>query len=397
MGASLNWPETMKTESGEEFLIARGGPFFELQRQIGLARENALNSGRRALVFVFLTAVVPVALAFLTHGAVTALSILKEPDFLARFVLFVAICFLMERSLETRLKNFLERFDDSGLLDEVQRQKSASAVARALKLRNLATADAVCLALAIVASIASLRIRLADGGGGWIMEEIDGTHTLSIAGWWITTVSSAIFWFLVFRWLWRILIWAILLSWISRLDMRLVATHPDRFGGLGFIAAYPNAFAPLIFAMSSVPAAAAFKKLNDQTMDVATYGTLMTAWLALVLAVFMLPLLSFSRPLSHLKATTLKEADILSTLFQRASERKVFNRNLSGPPDEAIAAEVPDPSAIRKAATSLRTVPFSRNAVLPLSVAALAPLLIAGATQLPFKDLLKTAKSLLIL
>jgi len=35
--------------------------------------------------------------------------------------------------------------------------------------------------------------------------------------------------------------------------------------------------------------------------------------------------------------------------------------------------------------------------VLPLSVAALAPLLIAGASQLPFKELLKTAKSLLIL
>jgi hypothetical protein len=151
------------------------------------------------------------------------------------------------------------------------------------------------------------------------------------------------------------------------------------------------------FAMSSVPAAAVFQKLNDQALDVATYGTLMTAWLAVVLAVFMLPLLSFRRPLSRLKATTLKEADILSTRFQRASERKVFDRNLSGPPDESLDGEVPDPSAIRKAATSLRTVPFSRHAVLPLSVAALAPLLIAGASQLPFKELLKTAKSLLIL
>jgi len=387
----------MQTENGEEFLIGRGAPFFELQRQIGLVRAESLNSGRRAFLFVFLTAVVPVLLALLTGGTAGALSILREPSFLARFVLFVAICFLMEGSLETRLKNFLERFDLSGLLDDAQRKKGALAVARALSLRNLATADVVCLALAIIVSIATLRIRLAAGTGGWIMEEVSGTHVLSTAGWWITTVSNTIFWFLVFRWLWRILIWAILLTWISRLDMRLVATHPDRFGGLGFIATYPNAFAPLIFAMSSVPAAAAFRKLNDQTMDVATFGTLMTAWLVVVLAVFMMPLLSFRRPLSRLKATTLKEADILSTRFQRASERKVFDRNLFGPPDEAIDSEAPDPSAIRKAATSLRTVPFSRQAVLPLSVAALAPLLIAGATQLPLKDLLKTAKSLLIL
>ena len=211
------------------------------------------------------------------------------------------------------------------------------------------------------------------------------------------TVSSTIFWFLVFRWLWRVSVWAILLSWISRLEMRLVATHPDRMGGIGFIATYPNAFAPLVFALSSVPAAAMFSKLNDQTMDAATYGTLMTGWLALVLAIFMLPLLSFRRPLKHLKETTLTEADILSTRFQRASERKVFDRNLFGPPDEAVDGEAIDPSAFRKAATSLRTVPFSRHAVLPLSVAALAPLVVAGATQLPFKELLKSAKSLLIL
>jgi hypothetical protein len=111
----------------------------------------------------------------------------------------------------------------------------------------------------------------------------------------------------------------------------------------------------------------------------------------------MLPLLSFRRPLKRLKETTLTEADILSTRFQRAGERKVFGRNLFGPPDEAVDGEAPDPSAVRKAAASLSMFPFSRHAVLPLSVAAIAPLLVAGATQLPLKDLLKTAKSLLIL
>jgi hypothetical protein len=239
----------MKTDSGEEFLIGRGAPFFELQRQIGLVGEKALNSGRRALLLIFVVAFVPVALALLTGGAAAGWSLLREPSFLARFVLFVAICFLMEGSLETRLKSFLERFDRSGLLDDAQRSKGASAVARALALRNLATADAVCLALSIIVSIVALRSRMAGGGVDWLMEDVDGKHALSAAGWWITTVSSTVFWFLVLRWLWRISIWAILLHWISRLDMRLVATHPDRLGGIGFMAASPNAFAPLVFAL----------------------------------------------------------------------------------------------------------------------------------------------------
>ena len=42
-------------------------------------------------------------------------------------------------------------------------------------------------------------------------------------------------------------------------------------------------------------------------------------------------------------------------------------------------------------------MPISRRALLPLGVAALAPLLLAGATQLPIRDLLKAAKVLLVI
>jgi len=398
VGNTEDQAETMKTESGEEFLIGRGAPFFDLQRQIGLVRGDALRSGRRALVFMFVTAVIPVMLAVVTGGLAPGLSILTQPGFLARFVIFVAVCFLMEGSLEKRLRDFLERVDGSGLLDDTQRGKAASAVARALRVRNLAIADAICLLLSIIFSIVLLKVHLANGDIDWLTNDVDGKRTLSAAGWWITTVSNTIFWFLVFRWLWRTAVWIILLRWIAQLDMRLVATHPDRLGGLGFVATYPNAFAPLIFAFSCVLAAAIFRDLNNQTMDVATYGTVMTAWLALVLAVFMLPLLSFARPLQRLKQAALREADILSTRRERTSERKIFNRNIFGPADAVGEdGEVADPSAYRKAAVSLGTIPFSRHAVIPLAAAALTSLVVVGATQLPVKDLLKTAKGLLLL
>jgi hypothetical protein len=34
------------------FLIARGGPFWELQRRLGLLHERASHGGRRAALFV---------------------------------------------------------------------------------------------------------------------------------------------------------------------------------------------------------------------------------------------------------------------------------------------------------------------------------------------------------
>ena len=50
--------------------------------------------------------------------------------------------------------------------------------------------------------------------------------------------------------------WALLLRELARLDVRLVATHPDGMGRLAFVGRYPNVFSVFVFALSSVLAAA---------------------------------------------------------------------------------------------------------------------------------------------
>jgi hypothetical protein len=49
------------------------------------------------------------------------------------------------------------------------------------------------------------------------------------------------------------------------------------------------------------------------------------------------------------------------------------------------------------AAQKLKTLPFSRDALLPISAATLIPLVAAGATQLPFKEIISVFKRLLLL
>jgi hypothetical protein len=62
----------------------------------------------------------------------------------------------------------------------------------------------------------------------------------------------------------------------------------------------------------------------------------------------------------------------------------------------AFEKEIPDPSKMYESAKKMSANVFSRAAVLPVSAAALLPLLAAGATQLPFKELLKVVKRLLL-
>ena len=64
---------------------------------------------------------------------------------------------------------------------------------------------------------------------------------LTLAGVWYGYVSVPILQFLLFRWYYRIFIWTRLLWQVSRIELSLVPTHPDRAGGVGFLALTPRA------------------------------------------------------------------------------------------------------------------------------------------------------------
>ena len=66
-------------------------------------------------------------------------------------------------------------------------------------------------------------------------------------------------------------------------------------------------------------------------------------------------------------------------------------------PETVSDPGVADPSKQFEASRKLPTILISRSALLPVSVAALLPLIAAGATQLPIKDLVGIAKRLLLL
>ena len=87
-----------------------------------------------------------------------------------------------------------------------------------------------------------------------------------------------------------------------------------------------------------------------------------------------------------------------ATRHHRAAERALLGRNMSAAEDAepTPAADIPDPSKEFAAAQKLSTFLFSRTALLPVSAAAVVPLMIAGATQLPIKELFKVVKRLLL-
>ncbi len=324
---------------------------------------------------------------------------LLAPGVWARFFIAVGLFIVMERQVEERLRVHLRQFARAPLLAPGSFAPAADAVTRALKRRDSAVAEAICLLLAIGLSIVSLINTESAGTASWAVRVSADGASLSPAAWWCLVVSSPIFWFLLLRWLWRLVVWAKLLRDIAALELRLVVTHPDGNAGLAFIGQYPNAYATFVFALSCVLAAGIAEQLLTGGLAPATYGYVMAGWLLIVLAVLAFPLQAFAKPLSELKERTILICSSQATRHHRAAERALLGSNMSAADDAepTPASDIPDPSKEFAAARKLSTFVFSRSALLPVSAAAVVPLMIAGATQLPIKELFKVVKRLLLL
>lgn len=385
-----------------DFRIARGGPFYDLQQRLGLLREHASHAGRRATILVALTWGVPLLLSALNGqamGPAEARPFLLDLGVWARFFLAIGVFVMMERMIEERLRIHLGQFVRAPLLAPGAMPAAAEAVVRALRRRDAWPAEVVCVVAAYAITLGGAEQILSAGNASWLVTaSADGAH-LTPAGWWCALFSSPLFWFLLLRWLWRHAVWGLLLHDLARLELRLVATHPDGVGGLAFIGQYPNAFAAFVFALSCVLGAAIARTLLQGEMATATYGQLMAGWLVVVIVVFGAPLLAFTRPLRKLKEETILAASTVATRHQRAVERKLLGSNVTaaGDAEATPADEIPDTAKLYAAAQKLSTYLISRAAVVPVAAAALLPLVAAGATQLPIKELLKIARGLLLL
>lgn len=384
----------------EPFLLARGGPFFDLQKEAGLVQAERLNSFRRAAFFVGVTWLVPLMICVMAgtaFGPLTARPYLLDPGVWARSFLAIGLFVLAEAQIEKGLHDGVVHFFGSGLLPLSSLSGAKSAVARALRRRDNALAEAVFALLAIGASVFLLWNMRDQTVASWAVKSGPDGVSYTAAAWWSIVVSNTLFWFLLMRAVWRHIIWSMLLKTFSQLETRLVATHPDGHAGLAFVGRYPNVYVLFTIAVSCVVAAAVTHQVLHGTLTASTFGIVAGLWLVVITAYFGLPLLSFVRPLLDLKGKTVHAASQRATDYQRQVEHKTLGGNIAVPSDETGSTDLPDPGKLYDSAKKLSPVLITKSAMIPVFLSALLPFVAVGLTQLPVKELLPVLKRLLLL
>lgn len=169
----------------------------------------------------------------------------------ARYLVAAPLLILADVVCARRLDAIVQNFVTSGIVPEPERPRFAEAVASTRRGLASPAAEVAVLVLAYVVTFAFIP-PTADVPA-W--HKLDGSALdNSPAGWWHLLVSLPLLLTLFFGWIWRLILWTRLLALIARLDLRLIATHPDGAAGLGFLGNSLRAFT--IVALAPATAAA---------------------------------------------------------------------------------------------------------------------------------------------
>jgi hypothetical protein len=220
----------------------------------------------------------------------------------------------------------------------------------------------------------------------------------SAAGWWHMLVSLPLLLVLIFGWMWRFVLWTRLLWLISRLELQLVASHPDHVAGLRFLGHSLRAFSILALALATIPAGRSAQYVmlggsfptTNLVSNVATLGSL--------LALFVAPLLLFSPTLLREWQRASLAYGALASRVGEAFEKEWLEHTASvdqaalEKPDFSAAADL---SAVVANVYAIRFVPVDLKDLIVLAVALLLPFVPVLLLAIPTGAILQTLKSLL--
>ncbi len=179
--------------------------------------------------------------------------------------------------------------------------------------------------------------------------------------------------FLLFRWFWRSCVWSWFLFRVSRLALELAPTHPDRAGGLGFLAWGQASLSPVLAAVSTILSGsfAAGILYGDESLNSLKYH--LVVFLVLSLSFMLAPLLAFSGKLARCRFRAMLDYRAPRLAHDHAFDEKWIrspestHESLLGHPDVTTLSDI---AVAFEHIKRMRVIPVDEQALIVLGVAA---------------------------
>ena len=378
-----------------DFSLILGGPLFQLMRRARLSGDVAELVSRRVIALAFITWL-PLLVLSIAEGRAWGDSVkvpfLLDVDVHARFLLALPLLIFAELIVHQRMRPVVGAFVTRGLVPEKARWRFDAAIASAMRLRNSVLAEVLLIAFVYGVGVLIIwRSYSAIEVPTWYGRTLGGKLHPTLAGWWFGCVSLPLIQFILLRWYFRLFIWTRFLWQVSRIELNLVPTHPDRAGGLGFLSTVTYAFAPLLAAQGVLLAGVMANKIFYASAKLIDFKMELVALVTMMLSFVLVPLLVFIPRLVRTKRVGLVEYGAFAQRYVREFDEKWLrggapaDEPLVGSGDIQSLADLGNSFEIVK---GMKPVPFGKDTLLQLAVISLAPVAPLVLTMIPLGELL---------
>ena len=379
-----------------DFSLVLGGPLFQLLRRTHLA-DDALLLVRQRIVVIALLAWLPLlvlsALEGNLWGGSTSVPFLLDIEVHVRFLVSLPLLVLAELVVHRRMRPLLQQFVERNLVPESAMPRFEAAVVSAFRLRNSVLAEVLLIGIVYGVGVLFIwRHYVALDTATWYATGSAGGSQLSLAGMWFGYVSLPIFQFLLCRWYFRLFIWAHFLWQVSRIELSLLPTHPDRLGGLSFISGQIYAFTVLAVAHGALLAGNLANRIFFLGAELLQFKVEIAVLVVFMMCVILGPLLFFAPQLSQAKRKGSREYGVLAERYAREFDAKWLRGGASA--DEPLLGSgdiqsLADLGNSFQVVREMRIVPIKRDDLLRLVGATLAPIVPLALTMMSLEELLK--------
>jgi hypothetical protein len=366
-------------------------------RFLGLLR-GASESTRMFAAIAVAAAWVPPAVLCALRGSHAFLSFLTDYASQSRFLLILPILVLAAPNLKNRLGKVAHHLEDFVPENKMSRFQANWISFETLGDSKVAKAIIVLMTYALAASLGEYLspegieiLSWWKGGGG-------GFRWLSPAGTWAVFVSYPILVYLALIWLWRHLLWTRFMESTGRLDLRLIAAHPDGVGGLAFLETSLRGQRPFSFCLGVGLAGAVANRVLHGGEKLTDFTHVAAVLLGAVLLICVAPYFAFTPPLMQLRGRGLIKYGAFARAAGEHFEKKWLERTGSRNEDVLMVADfsaIHSLYAVVRNVDDIKAVPVSRVDLVALIIVAFVPAIPVVIGSVPFDTVARAALKLM--
>jgi hypothetical protein len=347
---------------------------------------------------------VPLVVLTLIDGTFIATDItmpfIKDVVPQVRSLVAIPLLVMADNIIEPMMSRVMGYLKSSGVVPESEQSQLHSAAEKMACLMNNKWIQALIVLLAVAVSwllqtdyldmwkhrdVTSWAMRLEN-------DEVDETFACL----WFLLVSSPMVSFLLYRWIWRYLVWSLFLYRVSRLKLALYASHSDLAGGLGFVGASHATFSIVFVILAALLSSDLASNLLFEGDKLVDMKLVVLVYITISVVIIVSPLLFFATTLFTLKRKSLAEYGELQ--HQASGDFHQFWITKQGKElvDSIQPSAMADYSAVYEVIRNMRVIPLSTKGILTLAIILLVPFLPLTLTESSIQQVLGMIRDSLI-